>query len=302
MAERATARPGRIRLAWILAAALVAVATAAAPALAVVGGSPDNGAHPYVGMAAFLYYAADAKGNPVVDGSGKPVLGGVELCSGSLVSRTVFVTAAHCVPPANLRAATRVTFVDKGAYDPGGSGDDALHDGPYVTGTPYVETGFCPGCAPGLPGFDTHDVAVVQIDPTSIAGYPSYPTTYAQLPTAGEVASLPHRATVDIVGYGLSALGERMTAPADVTPGGGRTGDEFLKLSSNQAAGKGATCSGDSGGPDLLTGTSTMLAIGSFGPNATCKAVSYSQRMDTPASLDFVRSCLLDEMCRPSKG
>jgi hypothetical protein len=33
-----------------------------------------------------------------------------------------------------------------------------------------------------------------------------------------------------------------------------------------------------------------MLAISSYGPSATCKAVAYSQRMDTAEALGFVSS------------
>lgn len=262
-------RAFRLRAAGILAAVAAIAAVAAASALAVVGGSPDNGRHPYVGMAAFLYQGSDGTIQ-------------AELCSGSLLSQTVFVTAAHCVPPPSLQFATLVTFVENDAIT-------ALHGGPFVVAANVTtDPRFCTGCGHGLPGFDTHDVAVVEIDPASIPAYPGYPTTFAKLPALGQAGALPNKATVEIVGYGLDALGSRQVATARVIPGGGAIGDEFLKLSSNPAQGKGATCSGDSGGPDLLPGTSTILAISGFGPNLTCKAVAYSQRLDVPDELTFV--------------
>jgi secreted trypsin-like serine protease len=262
-----------LRAAGVVAAVAAIAALTAASALAVVGGSPDNGAHPYVGMAAFLY----------VDSSGKIQ---AELCSGSLLSETVFVTAAHCVPPPSLQIATLVTFVENDALT-------ALHAGPYVVaGNVTTDPKFCAQCGHGLPGFDTHDVAVVEINPASIPFYPGYPTTFAKLPDPGQANTLSNKATVEIVGYGLDALGQRQVATAKVIPGGGVTGDEFLKLSSNQAQGKGATCSGDSGGPDLLPGTSTILAISGYGPNLTCKAVAYSQRLDTADELAFIGAFL----------
>ena len=257
----------RLRLAGILAAALLAAGMVTASAVAVVGGQPDNGAHPYVGMVAFLYQTPDGVS--------------AELCSGSLLSPTVFVTAAHCVPPESLQVATLVTFVENDAID-------ALHAGPYVVGHATVDPQFCPSCKHGLVGFDTHDLAVVQIDPASTPYYPDYPTAYAQLPAPGQADTLSKQATVEIVGYGLPAIGNRTVAPARVIPGGGRLGDEFLKLSSNGAQGKGATCSGDSGGPDLLQGTNTIISISGFGPNTSCKAVAYSQRLDTQDSLAFI--------------
>jgi hypothetical protein len=263
----------RLRAAGVVAAVAVIAAVAAASALAVVGGSADNGRHPYVGMAAFLYHGVDENGQPAI---------AAELCSGSLLSETVFVTAAHCVPPPALQVATLVTFVENDAVT-------ALHGGPYVVASSVTtDSRFCAGCGHGLPGFDTHDVAVVQIDADSIPFYPGYPTTYASLPSLGQAGALSNKATVEIVGYGLNAPGERRVATAKVIPGGGVTGDEFLKLSSNQAQDKGATCSGDSGGPDLLPGTSTILAISGYGPNLTCKAVAYSQRLDTADELAFV--------------
>jgi secreted trypsin-like serine protease len=265
-------RAFRLRAAGVAAAAAVAAGVLATAAFAVVGGSPDNGRHPYVGMVAFLYGAPD-----------KPQ---AELCSGSLLSPTVFVTAAHCVPPADLQLATLVTFVEHGAVE-------ALHGGPFVVADSVtVDPKACQQCGHGLVGFDTHDVAVVRLPADAASTYPGFPTTYAQLPSLGQDDHLAKKTQVDIVGYGLTALGERQVAAANVIPGGGAIGDEFLKLSSNLAQGKGATCSGDSGGPDLLAGTNTILSISGFGPNASCKAVAYSQRLDTADELAFVNGFL----------
>jgi hypothetical protein len=119
---------------------------------------------------------------------------------------------------------------------------------------------------------------------------------YAKLPTLGYNDTLPNNQQAEIVGYGIQqqatattppVYGTRFDAPAKIIPGGGASGDTFLKISSSPGQG-GATCSGDSGGPDLQAGTDLMLAISSYGPSATCKAVDYSQRMDTAEALGFV--------------
>ena len=107
---------------------------------------------------------------------------------------------------------------------------------------------------------------------------------------------MPNNQPIEIVGYGVQnsvapGFGWRFDAPAKIVPGGGATGSEFLKVSSSPGQG-GATCNGDSGGPDLKAGTDLMLAISSYGPSATCNAVAYSQRMDTAEALGFVSGFL----------
>jgi len=54
--------------------------------------------------------------------------------------------------------------------------------------------------------------------------------------------------------------------------------------------GSGGTCFGDSGGPDLLAGTSTVLAVNSYVTNANCSGVGYSARVDIPVVLAWIRS------------
>jgi Trypsin len=76
----------------------------------------------------------------------------------------------------------------------------------------------------------------------------------------------------------------RFFAPSLLIQSNNRTSVEFLKLSANPAQGKGGICFGDSGGPDLLGGTNTVLGVNSYGTNGNCAGVSYSQRVDLPDS------------------
>jgi hypothetical protein len=251
---------GRLKAAGLALGALAAAGALAASALAVVNGSPDNGKHPYVGVALWA-----PTGNPA-DGS--------VLCSGSLVSATVFVTAAHCFPEG---AQVIVDTADD-------IGTDLNTNGAFAGfGIAHPDPSFGPA-GNGLSSSDRNDVSVVTL---LGPGLPQPGDRYAKLPKLGYDDSLPNNQQVDIVGYGLPNAGFRMLAPAKIIPGGGKTAGDFLKLSSSPGQG-GATCNGDSGGPDLQSGTDLMLAISSYGPSASCTAVEYSQRLDTAEALSFV--------------
>lgn len=268
--KKALRRGVRLRLVGIGATMAVAVGLLAASALAVVNGSPDNGAHPYVGMAVWF-----PTGNPA---------DGFELCSGSLVSAKVFVTAAHCAPD----GATVLVDMQEDAFTD-------LHSpgfGSALPGTMHPDPNWLPGTT-GLSTSDLNDIAVITLPG---AGFRQPNNRYAKLPTKGYNDTLGNNQGVDIVGYGIQTqqpltFGSRFNAPATIIPGDGASGSEFLKISSSPGQG-GATCNGDSGGPDLQAGTDLMLAISSYGPSATCDAVAYSQRIDTAEALRFISSYL----------
>ncbi len=251
-----------------LAATLVGLTLVVGPAQAVIGGTPDGQKHPYVGF----------------------VRNGQFACSGTAISPRLLVTAAHCFTFPTDRV--WVTFDPNRRSVPFPAG--------FGTGTWYAHPDFCQGastCEPGLVGFDSHDVAVVVLDePVDLP-------RYAQLPSPGLVDALPNGTKVDIVGYGVEDFvvgggqprpartsGFRMLAESDLIPGNFSISDEYIRLSANNAQDKGGVCFGDSGGPDLLGGTDTILAVNSFGTNGGCNGVSYSNRVDLGYALDFIGS------------
>jgi hypothetical protein len=61
-----------------------------------------------------------------------------------------------------------------------------------------------------------------------------------------------------------------------------------MRLSLNAGGGKGGTCFGDSGGPDLLADTDTVLAVNSYVTNVNCSGVGYSSRVDIPEILEWI--------------
>jgi len=237
-----------------------------APAGAITGGSRDGEGHPYVAFVRNTQFA----------------------CTAAAISPTVLVTAAHCFTFPQDRV--WVTFNTNRRSVPFPSG--------FLTGTWYADPEFCQGlgtCPNGLVGFDSHDVAVIVLDaPVTLP-------RYASLPSEGLVDTLPNGSMVDSVGYGVenfvvgggkptpaTTSGFRNIAPASIVPGNGAISDEFLKLSANHSQGKGGTCFGDSGGPNLLAGTDTILSINSFVTNGRCNGVTYSNRIDLGYALDFI--------------
>lgn len=246
-------------------------------AQAVTNGVPDGNNHPYVGLLIFT------------DGSGS-----YWRCSGSLLSATVVLTAGHCTDGATQAWVTFDTHVERGTQPIA----QFLASGPFITGTAYTYPGFCIGCGNGLVRFDTNDVGVVVLDAAAPVN------SYAALPTVGLVDTLAMGTQVDIVGYGVQqrAVGggppvwlgtlTRYYAPSSLVASNNSISDQFLKLSANPAQGKGGTCFGDSGGPDLLGGTNIVLGVNSFVTNGNCAGVTYSQRVDLPAILTWIEGFL----------
>jgi hypothetical protein len=248
----------------LVISAFVATATRV---MTVTNGQPDGNRHPYVGVA--IQFIPDMPGF-------------VTVCSGSALSDDRFLTAAHCFDP------DREVFV---SYK---SGPPFILAIDFTQGVFNPHPDWCLGCGPGLPGFDTHDVAVISLNA------PRNPGGFAALPSVGLVDVLPMRTEVDIVGYGVQGfvrgggqpqeifLFTRYFAPSLLIQSNNVQSVEFIKLTANPSKGRGGTCFGDSGGPDLLGGTNIVLAVNSYVTNGNCAGVTYSNRIDLQDVLDFI--------------
>jgi len=241
-------------------AALISIT--ATPAQAITNGSPDGNGHPEAGA--------------LIDGRAYPD-GTWSYCTGTLISPTVFLTAAHCGRPKQKTA--MVSFA--GQYRLG----ENVHIGRYVPDPRYTSRS------------DVHDIAVVVFN-TAIPNIKP-----ARLPAAGMLDNLVadgslKATTFTPVGYG--ALG----------PTRGPHGRKFhytdtrrwasmsfhkltgtwLELSKNAAKGDGSTCYGDSGGPNFLGGpTSDLLAATTIsGDDAACRATNLDYRLDTAVARNFL--------------
>ncbi len=256
--------------------------------LAITNGEPDGNDHPYVGLVVFY------------DGDKVPLL----RCSGSLLSATLLLTAGHCTQDATY---AQIWF-DSGpipldiAYD-GGSCNDG---GPYkgypcaggYEGIPLTHPDFCFGCGKGILGTDTHDVGVIVLSSPVPDGVVS---EYGELPEEGIVDTLPEMTGVELIGYGVKVKKGAGKPPSDRWVGPRerffaptqriRSSEEFIMVTTGRGQDKGGICFGDSGGPNLLSGTNTILAISSLVLNANCAGNTYSNRIDTDV-LDFIRSFL----------
>jgi hypothetical protein len=237
--------------------------------LAVTNGQPDGNRHPYVGVA--IQFIPDLPGFFVV-------------CSGSAISPTRFLTAAHCFDP------SRPVYVSYKSEPPFSLAGD------FTEGTFHPHPNWCDSCGPGLPGFASHDVAVITLN------RPANPGGFAALPSAGLVDTLPMGTPVDLVGYGVQGfergggqprrvfLFTRYYAPTLLVQSNNVQSTEFIKLQANPSGGTGGICFGDSGGPDLLGGTNIVLAVNSYVTNGNCTGVTYSNRVDLPDILEFINS------------
>jgi V8-like Glu-specific endopeptidase len=239
----------------ITAAAVLTVLACAAPALAITNGKPDGNAHPNVGgLVASVAYP---------DGTWI-------YCSGTLISPTVFLTAAHCGDADGERV--RVTF------------DTAYQDGDKA----YAGT-FRPDPLYGHDQSDPHDIAIVVLD-KAVTGI-----TPARLPAAGSLSNLSTTQQFTSVGYGAYEVTNepgghqylyndiRMVATGTLNS----INKSWLRISMNPSTDNGGTCYGDSGGPNFL-GNTNIIAATTITGDAVCRSTNVDYRLDTTSARTFL--------------
>ncbi len=238
------------------------VAGTVSPASAITHGSVDHADHPEVG--------ALIGDKPERDGTWA-------YCTGTLISPTVFLTAAHCGHEGQKTA--RVSFA--GHYQAG----NKLYTGRYVPDPRYTGKS------------ELHDMAVV------VFSDPVPGITPATLPSLGLLDRLEAEGTLETarftpVGYGSvdptkKAHGWRFhytDTRSQTSISFKRLRGRWLELSPNPSREEGGTCYGDSGGPNYLGGSDSKLLVATTisGVDDACRFTNLDYRLDTPSARKFL--------------
>ena len=243
-----------------LMAAFAAVAVAAALAAAagaITNGGPDGNAHPWVGALLAPHAFSD---------------GTWAECSGTLISPTVFLTAAHCD-----EGLSRVAVTFDSVYD---SSTGKTYWGAWHADPQYNQS-----------QDDPHDVAVVVLD-KAVKGI-----TPARLPKLGSLDGLKVGDPITAVGYGAQSVtmgaGGATFHYADIryvaTGSVNSLNKAWIRASMNPSTGDGGTCYGDSGGPNFV-GNTNIVAGTTITGDFVCRATNVDYRLDTFSAQSFLHT------------
>lgn len=233
-------------------------------AQAITSGQLDGNKHPQVG--ALVDY--DSRGTAYA------------FCTGTLISPTVMLTAAHCNPGV---AQVKVTFESQV------TNAAVMYVGRYTAHPNYNGA-----------QSDPHDIAVIVFD------QPIADIVPAKLPSLNLFDTLKSNGLINgtrytAVGFGgqersFDGKGKPIIAYEDKREWSvsayGALNQAWLRLSQNGAVGNGGTCYGDSGGPNFLgsaDGETTVIAGTTITGDAQCVQSNVIYRLDTASARAFLK-------------
>lgn len=257
---------------FVISIILALVLVGVTPAKAISYGEPDGNGHPNVGSIVIKI----------------PGEGIFQMCSGTLISPTVYLTASHCTVGLDDLQARYPGSIIGVVFEPSITESSLIYTGTWHTNPAYYTAH----------GFDDPgDVAVIVLDQ-------SPGVTPASLPTAGLLDELKDTHVLNTtlftaVGYGtVRETNHTAWQALEDNLDRNRADQEFLSLtpawltnSMNLATGNGGTCYGDSGGPHFihLDGSETNIVVSvTVTGDANCKATDKTYRVDTEAARAFL--------------
>lgn len=284
----------------LVSASLLAISLIG-PATAITGNYVEDFDHPFVGLIAFY---ADSRGTDAAF---------LHRCTGSLVDdgtpadgSRVVVTAGHCTDDGTgdaVAVSARMWF-----RQDAGSRFDGVNRDP-LTGYPDRciddRTVVLDACA------TSHEMYNYGFD--NFAGFPNNrdagvvildkPVILPEYATITEAAAITGNKSVKLTvsGYGITdghaasdptvSFRERLMATSTLITTNDTWTDGYNLKVQNNGAGRGGTCSGDSGGPVFYPSTSNVIvAVTSFGrtsPN-DCIGNDYHYRLDRQEVIDWI--------------